>query len=84
MTTSSCRRALSIPLFLLVLLLPSWARDAHGRIQRIPESDAPAPVLPLAGVRIDESATRFEVSSGAGVTDLRIVVARFPFEPSGW
>ncbi|HET9325182.1 MAG TPA: S8 family serine peptidase, partial [Candidatus Eisenbacteria bacterium] len=45
---------------------------------------APAPVLPVAGVRLDEGAARFEVSPGAGVTDLRIVVARFPFDPSGW
>ena len=37
-----------------------------------------------AGVRVDEGSTRFEISPGAGVADVRVVVARFPFEPSGW
>jgi hypothetical protein len=45
---------------------------------------APAPVLPLAGARVDEGNTQFEVSTGAGVAEVRIVVAPFPFTPSGW
>jgi hypothetical protein len=33
---------------------------------------------------VDEGSTRFEVFPGAGVAEVRIVVAPFPFEPSGW
>jgi len=45
---------------------------------------APAPVLPLAGARVEEGSARFEVTRGSGAGDTRLVIARFPFQPSGW
>jgi hypothetical protein len=44
----------------------------------------PAPLLPVAGDRLDEGAVRFEVAPGHGAADVRIVLARFSFDPSGW
>src|SRR5262249_22054273 len=45
---------------------------------------APVPVLPLPGDRVEESSALFEVSPGAGATDVKIVIAHFPFDPSCW
>jgi len=45
---------------------------------------SPAPVLPLSGARVDERGARFEIAPGAAGIELRIVVAKFRFDPSGW
>lgn len=54
----------------------------HGHVGR--SLTSPTPVSPLAGERISESIARFEVSPGADSRDVRIVAARFAFDPSGW
>ena len=76
-----------LTLFLALLLISSArvaaarAREgAAGHASRV----APAPVLPLPGDRVEEGSARFEVAPGSGAVDVRLVIARFPFQPSGW
>ena len=45
---------------------------------------APAPVLPWQVPAWTRATRRSRSPTGAGVADVRIVVARFPFTPSGW
>ena len=85
MSRSRCRHTLA----LIVLLLPfaTAPRDASARVREQVSASptiAPTPIAPPAGVRVDEGSARFELSPGTGVADVRVVVARFPFETSGW
>jgi hypothetical protein len=74
-----------VPILLLVLLLVPAARTASARPRQQPDGPAtPTPLLPAAGVRVDEGSVRFEVSPAAGVADARLVITRFAFDPSGW
>lgn len=61
----------------------SWARTPDGR-GRGSSRQLPAAVLPIAGDRVSESDARFVVSTGSGARDVRIVVARFRFDPTSW
>src|SRR5262245_6654241 len=74
--------------FLVVLLLPPATRVAYARVggaggERDARS-APAPLLPVAGDRVEEGSARFVVAPGSGAANVRIVIAHFPFEPSSW
>jgi len=79
------RHALPILLFLVLVALPVRGASARTRPQ-LAGSGAivPTPLLPPAGARIDEATARFEITPGTGITNVRVVVAHFPFEPAGW
>jgi hypothetical protein len=61
----------------------AFARPRNGAESRSTQS-APAPLFPLAGDRVAEATARFEVALGSGAEDVRLVIAHFPFEASGW
>ena len=85
----SCRLSPRILRILLVVLLSApLARPAHARVAAVAAPGSPAavpqPLRPAAGDRVSESVARFAVSGAPGAKDLRIVVARVAFDPSGW
>src|SRR5262245_55612210 len=80
-------RHVLLPLVLALFVAPlarpaaSWAREAAGNpASRID----PLPALPVAGDRVEEGSARFEVVPGTGARDVRVVIAHFPFDPTGW
>ena len=70
------------------LIAGAFARPAEPRVPSKAGADSgdrvPAPALPLPGDRLSESIARFVVTPGGGARDLHIVVARVPFDPTGW
>src|SRR5262245_28714008 len=73
-----------LTLVLVLCLIPS-ARPAAARTRETAGHPAnPAPVLPVAGDRVEEGSARFEVMTGTGAKDVRLVIAHFPFDPTGW
>ena len=86
MSRSHCRHALRV-----LLLIPFLAASYHRAEARVPEDltgpaarNVPEPILPVAGDRLEEGAVRVEVAQGRGASDVRVVFARFAFDPSGW
>jgi len=86
---SRAARAPRVPhTILLALLLAVPAAQSRARVPaRSAVAGAvvtPKPVHPLDGERVPEGTARLEVAPGAAARDLRVVIARSPFEPSGW
>src|SRR6185369_16315086 len=86
---SRAARAPRVPHTILVALL--LAVPAAQSRARVPARSgvagavvSPKPVHPLDGERLPEGTARLEVAPGAAARDLRVVIARSPFEPSGW
>src|SRR5205809_7150483 len=80
------RSRLALPVIVSLVLFVLAAHDAAARTRPVTESVtiAPTPLQPPAAARVDEGSTRFEIAPGSGVANVRVVVAHFPFETSGW
>ena len=73
---------------LLAVLLAATAAETQARVPRREVASSPdltpRPAFPLAGERVPEGTARLQVATGAGAKDVRVVLARWPFTPSGW
>ena len=79
-------RASRTLLFALLLAVP--AAQSHARVPARNASAAPVvapqPLRPLDGEHLAEGTARLEVATGSGAKELRLVIARWPFEAGGW
>ena len=79
-------RASRTLLFALLLAVP--AAQSRARVPARNASAAPVvapqPLRPLDGEHVAEGTARLEVATGSGAKELRLVIARWPFEARGW